>query len=285
MPGSLSYAVVARGAGTHLSSVVCTLGCRDRPYPEVHESAAWTIALVRRGTFRYRGSATDDRPALRPGWLLLGAPGAAFECWHEHDGGDACASLVVPAEVVEDALATVPRAARETLATHAALPPEPAIAAVLERACRAGAGDLDEVGCVIAESLAAHAARTTARDLACGARDVARAHDAMARIEASCATALSLGELAREAGLSPFHFLRLFRRVAGVTPYQYLIGARLRRALDLLLDTELPVTRVAYDSGFGDLSNFNHTFRRVIGGTPRAYRRGRGTRAPRSQSA
>jgi AraC-like DNA-binding protein len=86
--------------------------------------------------------------------------------------------------------------------------------------------------------------------------------------------ALSLGELARDARLSSFHFLRVFRRVAGVTPHQYLIGARLRRALGLLLDTELPVTRVAYDAGFADLSSFDHTFRSAIGCSPRAYRRG-----------
>lgn len=274
MPGSLSYAVVGRGSATQLTSVVCTLGRRDRPFPEVHEQEAWTIALVRHGTFRYRGSATDDRPVLRPGWLLLGAPGGAFECWHEHDGGDACASLVVPTDVVEDALATVPRAARDALATRAALPPQPRVAALLERACRGADADVDELGCLVAERTIAHAAQAAARSVPCRPRDRERAREATARIEESCATALSLGELAREAGLSPFHFLRLFRDVTGITPHQYLIGARLRRALRLLLDTELPVTRIAYDAGFADLSNFNHTFRRAIGCSPRAYRRG-----------
>ena len=62
--------------------------------------------------------------------------------------------------------------------------------------------------------------------------------------------------------------------MTGTTPHQYLIAARLRLAVRLLLDTDLPVTRVAYDAGFQDLSNFNHTFRRVVGCTPRAYRRG-----------
>jgi AraC family transcriptional regulator len=67
--------------------------------------------------------------------------------------------------------------------------------------------------------------------------------------------------------------LRVFRQVTGTTPHQYLIGARLRLAARLLLDTDRPVTESAYDVGFNDLSNFMRTFRRVIGETPREYRR------------
>lgn len=277
MPGTLSYALVKQGRATDLSRVRCTMGRNDRPFPEIHTRGVWTIAMVRRGAFRYRGSATNDRPELRPGWLLLGRPGSAFECAHDHDHGDECASLTVPEDVVADARGLADRTMRDTLASAAALPPLPRVAALLEHASRADDADvdLDEVACLVAEAIATHAASAAERDDACGRRERGRAREAMARIEAAWHEPLALDDLAREAGLSPFHFLRVFRRVTGTTPHQYLIGARVRAAVQMLLDTDLPVTRIAYDSGFRDLSNFNHTFRRTVGCTPRAYRRGR----------
>jgi AraC-like DNA-binding protein len=72
--------------------------------------------------------------------------------------------------------------------------------------------------------------------------------------------------------LSAFHFLRVFRRTLGVTPHQYLIRCRLRRAARLLLDDVLPVTTVAFEAGFGDLSNFVRTFGRAAGVSPQRFR-------------
>jgi len=81
-----------------------------------------------------------------------------------------------------------------------------------------------------------------------------------------------LAELAALVGASPFHFARAFRAVAGTSPHQYLVAARLRLATRLLLDTQLPVTDVALAAGFNDLSNFQHSFRRALGSTPRSFR-------------
>ena len=78
---------------------------------------------------------------------------------------------------------------------------------------------------------------------------------------------------AAEAGLSPFHFLRLFSRVLGVTPHQYLVRSRLRRAARLLADGVPSVTDVAFEVGFGDLSNFVRTFHRAAGVSPGRFRR------------
>jgi AraC-like DNA-binding protein len=72
---------------------------------------------------------------------------------------------------------------------------------------------------------------------------------------------------------SPFHLLRLFKQEAGVTPYRFLIRARIRRAVALLLDTRRPITAIAFEVGFGDLSNFIHVFRREVGRSPRDFRR------------
>jgi AraC-like DNA-binding protein len=74
------------------------------------------------------------------------------------------------------------------------------------------------------------------------------------------------------ARMSPYHFLRSFRAVTGVTPHQWLLRARLRDAADKLASTKLPVTDIALDVGFDDLSNFTRTFRAEFGASPREYR-------------
>jgi AraC-like DNA-binding protein len=61
--------------------------------------------------------------------------------------------------------------------------------------------------------------------------------------------------------------------VLGVTPHQYLVRSRLRRAARLLAEDTRPITDVAFDVGFGDLSNFVRTFRRAAGVSPRGFRR------------
>ena len=81
-----------------------------------------------------------------------------------------------------------------------------------------------------------------------------------------------LGSLARHAGLSPYHFLRTFQRLTGVTPHQYLLRARLRQAAVRLEVERTSVLAIALDCGFGDVSNFNHAFRAEFGTNPRAYR-------------
>jgi AraC-like DNA-binding protein len=84
---------------------------------------------------------------------------------------------------------------------------------------------------------------------------------------------IDLDDAAQAVGLSPFHFLRLFAGVLGVTPHQYLVRSRLRHAACLLADCDRSVTDVAYDVGFGDLSNFVRTFHRAAGVSPRGFRR------------
>ena len=96
---------------------------------------------------------------------------------------------------------------------------------------------------------------------------------AIARIEQYANEELCLADLAQSASLSPFQFLRLFKRTTGVTPYRFLLQARIRQAIILLRDTAAPVTGIAYDVGFGDLSNFINAFRREVGCSPRQYRK------------
>ena len=90
---------------------------------------------------------------------------------------------------------------------------------------------------------------------------IARVTRSVRAIERRPDGALGLGSLAREAGLSPYHFLRTFERLTGITPHQYVRRARLRDAASRLAAEREKVLDIAYDCGFGDVSNFNRAFR------------------------
>src|SRR3954449_5283622 len=100
-------------------------------------------------------------------------------------------------------------------------------------------------------------------------RRLLRARDA---IHARYAEPLDLRALAREAALSPYHFLRLFRDAFGTTPHQYLTRVRLEAAKRLLL-ADAPVTEVCFEVGFQSLGSFSALFARRIGAPPSAFRR------------
>ena len=83
---------IARGDGWSVDDVICSSGPQDRPFEEQHDGVV--IALVTAGSFQYRGStAGRGRELMTPGSLLLGNPGQAFECGHEHAVGDRCLSF------------------------------------------------------------------------------------------------------------------------------------------------------------------------------------------------
>jgi AraC-like DNA-binding protein len=105
------------------------------------------------------------------------------------------------------------------------------------------------------------------------ARDERRVTRALRRIEAAAEAPLSLAALAREAAMSPYHFLRTFRQVVGMTPHQLVLRTRLHRAAVRLRGSEEAIASIAYAAGFNDLSTFNHRFRRLMGVSPSTYRR------------
>jgi AraC family transcriptional regulator len=84
---------------------------------------------------------------------------------------------------------------------------------------------------------------------------------------------LTLASLARQTGLSPYHFLRTFQQLTGLTPHQYILRARLREAAMRLVAEPDKILDVALDCGFGDVSNFNRAFRTEFGVSPSAFRR------------
>lgn len=84
---------------------------------------------------------------------------------------------------------------------------------------------------------------------------------------------ISVADAARAAGVSPFHFIRVFQAAFGVTPHQLHVGARLDRARRLLAGGGLSVTEVCLEVGFSSVGSFSALFRRRVGETPSGYAR------------
>ena len=97
-----------------------------------------------------------------------------------------------------------------------------------------------------------------------------RARDAMDR---AYAQPLDIPALARIAHVSEAHFIRTFRATFGETPHRYLQRRRVERAMFLLRETDRSVTEICLEVGFGSLGTFSRTFREIVGGSPRTYRR------------
>jgi AraC-like DNA-binding protein len=85
---------------------------------------------------------------------------------------------------------------------------------------------------------------------------------------------LTLKALAAASYLSPFHFARLFKKLTGSTPHNYLAGIRATRAQLLLAETELSVTEIGARVGYLSASHFTKAFRLATGTTPREFRKG-----------
>ncbi len=92
------------------------------------------------------------------------------------------------------------------------------------------------------------------------------------RVEQSLEQGVSLEDLAREAGISRFHFARAFREGTGLPPHRYLTLRRIERAKELLRQTDLTLVEIALACGFGNQSHFTLRFREAVGVTPRRFR-------------
>jgi AraC-like DNA-binding protein len=103
-----------------------------------------------------------------------------------------------------------------------------------------------------------------------GFRRLCQARDLLSQLDGPQPT---IEALAREVGISPFHFSRQFEAVFGVTPHQYRIQMRLERAKQLLATGQRSVTAVCMEVGFSSLGSFSTLFSRRFGETPSAYRR------------
>jgi len=83
---------------------------------------------------------------------------------------------------------------------------------------------------------------------------------------------LTLKDIAAASYLSPFHFSRLFKKLTGITPLAYLTAQRMTRAQMLLAQSDLPITQIAAQVGYGSASHFTKAFRQSTGLSPREFR-------------
>lgn len=94
----------------------------------------------------------------------------------------------------------------------------------------------------------------------------------MVRIMRASEDPLTLDDLAEMAGLSPFHFARIFRAVAGVPPVEFQTSLRFERAKQLLLEDGASVTDVCFAVGYGSVGTFSRRFKQLVGVSPAEFR-------------
>ena len=270
--GRTAGRLLARGDGWTVEDVICTSGPEDRPFEERHSRVS--IAIVAAGTFQYRS--TTGGALMTPGSLLLGNAGQCFECGHEHGTGDRCVAFHYAPEYFERIVADAGASGVALRFGSPRLPPVRDSAPVVAQACAGLVGPADvsweEIGVQLAARVARLVSYTSRAPADALPSAVARVTRVVRAIERQPSSDLTLSRLAGEADLSPYHFLRTFERLTGVTPHQYVRRSRLRDAAMRLAIEPAKVIDIAFESGFGDVSNFNRAFRAEFGVGPRVYR-------------
>jgi AraC-like DNA-binding protein len=263
--------VLGQGRDWCVSEYICGAGPGDRAFEERHES--FTVAAVVEGVFKYR--ANTGTALLHSGAFLLGNNGTSFECGHEHSAGDRCIAFHFEPEFFAEMAASAAGSGRFTFPTGMlpALPiGVPWLARIEVRLARGRQLEADEAVSQLAELVIGAVSGVKPSLARLSAIDQRRVTDALHYIEQHATDATSLDQLAAVATMSKYHFLRTFRRIVGMTPYQYLLSIRMRRAAVRLLTSSERISSIAFDAGFGDLSTFNCRFREQFGASPTAFR-------------
>lgn len=244
--------------------------CRADPaaVPVERRYAGPSIGVVISGGVDYR--AQSGRGTAGPGAIVFGNAGEAFSCRHLDAGGARRAVVALSAAV----LAEVARdcGLDDAAFAVAVLPPSRRAAPLYGAVRRAAAGVLPEDAVLELMGASLRIARDTP-PLRVAAAERTRVLAVARLLDDAYDEPLSLDDMAQAARLSRYHFVRVFRAVVGDSPHQYLIGARLRAAANRLLDTRQPITAIALDVGFNDISHFNATFRRAFGASPGLWRK------------
>jgi len=271
-PGGAVAHPISSGHGWLAKDVVCAAGPDDLPFEEKNDYVS--IAVVVEGSFKYRSA--RGGAVLSPGSLLLGSADESFECCHEHGIGDRCLSFNYEPGFFERLAAdSAYRGASLKFPVHR-LPELPSLIPLTALAQlglhRPRAVNFEELALELAGLVLTTLSGSPVSMKGPTMRDERRIATAVRFIELHFRWPLSLEELSALVGISPYYFLRTFKHVVGLTPHQFILRIRLREVALRLRTTAEPVLDIALDAGFGDLSNFNHTFRAAFGTTPTEYR-------------
>lgn len=225
------------------------------------------IGLVEAGTFTYRTEAGEA--VAVPGTILFGNAGEGFGCAHLNAAGNRRAAVVFTPDLLAEAAAEAGSASpRFAVAALAPGPRSLQMQAAIRRLVRSDRARDD----VLIDLLAAVFGLPAVATRRGSARETRRILDSARHLDRHFAEPHGLDDLAVAAGISRFHFVRQFRRLVGASPHQYLIALRLRAAARRLEESDAPVTEIALDAGFNDISHFNQLFRRAYGMPPTGWR-------------
>ncbi|MFI8194153.1 helix-turn-helix domain-containing protein [Streptomyces sp. NPDC085946] len=246
-------------------------------------SDAFRIAVVTAGAVRLRGSGGEKRS-----WVTNAVTGAACKTppgrtltlsWTALAPGPVgMAQLALPVGLITRFAEEELDGRRRSVQELGAMPkPDPVIASMtgaLLRARLAGAHDL--YASSAAQYLAAHLVMSEPRRVvpaahgaAMGSRRLAAVTDYM---NEHLAESITLDELAQQAGLSRFHFIRLFTAATGSSPYRFLTDLRMDRARRWLDRSNEPVAVIGRRCGYKNAGHFATAFRRQFGCSPTQYR-------------
>lgn len=227
------------------------------------------LGVVLSGSFDYR--AQNGSATAVPGTVILGNRGEHFSCRSRDCVGNRRQVVYFRqdflAAVAEDC--GLPSARFQVVA----IPPGRFSAAVFGgmRRLALHRDDHEEAAYELAQT-ALHVSRPRIAQLSVSSRNQQRVLSIVRHLERYYHEPCSLKTLAGLARLSPCYFLRVFRKVTGQSPAQYVMNARLRAAANDLLTTHAPVGEIALKTGFNDISHFNASFRTVFGRSPTHWR-------------
>ena len=253
----------------------CTLGPRD-PANE-NQYPAYRVAAIVGGTFTIRSTLGDAVPVV--GSLLLGNACDCYCCRHHTPHGDRCINFDFAAEFLEQVRAELGLRGVPERFRHALIPPSrestPLAAAMEAVATGSTPAALQEA----AFEVAAAALTATHATIGLGRKTSFRNERGVMRAASYVASnyhePCTLEDLAARADMSPFHFLRVYRRMTGQTPHRHVLATRLRNAAQRLRTSRERIADIALAVGFGDLSHFNATFLQHFRLSPGAYRAAR----------